>query len=428
MATSARRNEWHLVQGKWTRTLGDRGTRVRLFQRRKGGVFYRDVWLPDGGRSRQSMGTADRHEAGRLGKQLLAELLRGGPAAAPQGVTLGELWRRYSTESAAYLDNGARSKRDAEARVKILLAFFGARCEVRSFSARDQEAYAAKRRAGGIAYGDGEDQKVSPPVRARSVEADLVLLHAMLAWATTVRTPSGRRWLEFHPLAGVKRAREKNPKRPVATWERFTRTRAAMQALHDEAFADAERTRWVKLELALVLAEATGRRLNAIRQLRWEDVDFGRQTIRWRAEADKKGTEWVVPAPAALFETLRGFQRALGAATGWLFAGERKPEQPMDRHLFDKWLAVVEAKAELPKLDGGLWHPYRRKWATERKHHSLKDVAAAGGWKDTATLLTCYQQPDGETLLAVMSEPRKVHDVAQHAAPDVGQDGTSAAA
>ena len=84
----------------------------------------------------------------------------------------------------------------------------------------------------------------------------------------------------------------------------------------------------------------------------------------------------------------------------------------MDRHLFDKWLYVAEKKAKLPKLEGGLWHPYRRKWATERKHHSLKDVAAAGGWKDTETLLTCYQQPDADTLLAVMSEPKKIRDAA----------------
>ena len=42
--------------------------------------------------------------------------------------------------------------------------------------------------------------------------------------------------------------------------------------------------------------------------------------------------------------------------------------------------------------------------------HSLKDVAAAGGWKDTDTLLRCYQQPDKETLLAVMSEERKLRE------------------
>jgi hypothetical protein len=65
----------------------------------------------------------------------------------------------------------------------------------------------------------------------------------------------------------------------------------------------------------------------------------------------------------------------------------------------------------LAKLAGSLWHAYRRAWATSRKNHPLKDVAAAGGWRDTETLLQVYQQPTNEALLAVMSEERKVRDV-----------------
>ena len=163
--------------------------------------------------------------------------------------------------------------------------------------------------------------------------------------------------------------------------------------------------------LALILAEATGRRLESIRQLGWEDIDLDSRTILWRAEADKKKRDWVVPLPAALADGLRQFRRRLGAIAGWVFAAEQKPDQPMDRHLFEKWLARAERAAKLPKLPSGLWHPYRRKWVTERKHLPIKDVAAAGGWKDTATLLECYQQPTNETLLAVMSEERKVRDV-----------------
>jgi len=37
-----------------------------------------------------------------------------------------------------------------------------------------------------------------------------------------------------------------------------------------------------------------------------------------------------------------------------LFAAEQNPDQPMDRHLFDKWLTVAERAARLPKLEGGL--------------------------------------------------------------------------
>jgi hypothetical protein len=79
----------------------------------------------------------------------------------------------------------------------------------------------------------------------------------------------------------------------------------------------------------------------------------------------------------------------------------------MKPELLTQWLAVAEGEGKLPKLAGGLWHPYRRKWASERMHLPLKAVADAGGWKDIATLTTCYQHTDDVTLLAVMSEPRK---------------------
>ena len=73
-----------------------------------------------------------------------------------------------------------------------------------------------------------------------------------------------------------------------------------------------------------------------------------------------------------------------------------------------KWLEVAERKAELPKLDGSLWHCYRRAWATSRKDLPVADVAAAGGWSDVGTLLRCYQQPDDATMLEVMSHQGRV--------------------
>lgn len=79
---------------------------------------------------------------------------------------------------------------------------------------------------------------------------------------------------------------------------------------------------------------------------------------------------------------------------------------------FDKSLRLAEVAAELPRWAGGLWHPYRRAWATARKHLPLADVAQGGGWAPgSRTLTRSYQQPDDETLLAVMSETRKVMTV-----------------
>jgi hypothetical protein len=119
-----------------------------------------------------------------------------------------------------------------------------------------------------------------------------------------------------------------------------------------------------------------------------------------------------VVVPLRLVAELRQFQRTLGAVGGWIFASMQDPAVPMDRHALRALLAKAEARAKLPKLDGGLWHPYRRKWATERKHLPLADVAEAGGWQGIDTLLRCYMQPTRDVLLAVVTEPRKVRDVA----------------
>ncbi|HWI89032.1 MAG: site-specific integrase [Gemmatimonadaceae bacterium] len=403
----APRGSWHQIKGRWTRTLGEHGLRVRLFQMRKGGTFYRDVWLPEVGKDRKYLQTTDRAEAERLGRAFLAARLREEHEAPLSRVlTLGTLWDRFRRESQNFLDNSPHSRQDAAVRAATLIAYFGKDCDVRMLSGDDQAAYTIARRAGGIQV---SPEYVTAPVRLRTAESDLVVLHQMLNWASTVRV-KGVRLLDGNPLAGIRRAREQNPRRPIASHERFVATRAAMQMLHDEEETDPARARWLKMELALVLAEATGRRLGAIRQLRWEDIDWAACTIHWRAEADKKRREAVIPMPLPLANELRRFQRRLGTMSGWIFASQHSADRPMDRHLFDNWLRRAEKAAGLKKLVGGLWHPYRRAWATARKHLPITDVAAAGGWKDTETLLTCYQQADTQTLLAVMAEERKVHE------------------
>jgi hypothetical protein len=112
--------------------------------------------------------------------------------------------------------------------------------------------------------------------------------------------------------------------------------------------------------------------------------------------------------PDAFFEEVKRFQRALSAVGGLVFAAPGSKDGTMDRHLLDKWFSFAERKADLPKLRGGLWHPYRRKWAIEHKHLPLRDVAAAGGWKDVSVLLEVYLQPDAASVLSVMSETRKL--------------------
>lgn len=75
-----------------------------------------------------------------------------------------------------------------------------------------------------------------------------------------------------------------------------------------------------------------------------------------------------------------------------------------------KWLRKAEELAAVEPMKGSLWQAYRRKWATERKHLPDRDVAAAGGWKDTRALKTAYQQVDLATVLEVVLNPKGLRD------------------
>jgi integrase len=369
-------------------------------------MFYRAIWVPGRGINKKCLDTSDRSEAELLRKELLGALLREEAIVDDGVLPLGALWERYKTDCVAFTACKESYRLDVEGHARVLLAFFGQECDVRDLSERDQLAFTRKRLAGGIRL---SEKKETGTVRMRSVQADVDLLHTILRWATTVRVSRGARLLDKNPLDGARRPRRVNPRRPVASWQRFERTRAAIVELAEVANNDSERTKWRRLELALVIAEATGRRLGSIRQLRWRDFDFERDRVRWRAEADKMGKEREAPLTPALREEMKAFRMKLGGAFGGLmFPAASDIQIPVRRDVLDRWLRAAEKKAGLPKLNGGLWHPYRRAWATCRKHLPMVDVAEAGGWSDVGTLLRCYQLPDDDTMLQVMGESRKV--------------------
>ena len=82
-----------------------------------------------------------------------------------------------------------------------------------------------------------------------------------------------------------------------------------------------------------------------------------------------------------------------------LFPAPKDATRSIRKDIMGKWLAKAERLAELPKLQGGRWHPYRRLWATERKHVPVQDVAAAGGWSSVETVRQIYQQSDPAGVL-----------------------------
>jgi len=226
---------------------------------------------------------------------------------------------------------------------------------------------------------------------------------------------NGRPLVQANPLAVVKRPKPKNVRRPVASHDRYVRTLQHADTVDPDG----------RLACMLTLARYTGHRENAICQLRVNDFlrtkedvraalgalgfderqadHFPHGGLRWRAESDKQGNHAVTPlapdARAALDAYLAHNPR-LGEAP--LFPGPRDAGRPILADLAGRWLMKAEALAGLPSLSCGRWHPYRRLWATERRHLPAQDVAAAGGWTGTQALTTIYQHATPDKILEVV--------------------------
>jgi integrase len=374
---------------RWSKSIGERGRKVRLYEARPGGTIMRSMWI-DGKEVRKSLGHRDKDMAVRQAYEMLAGLHSNESAFDSETLTLGMLERLY-LESPTHRAKKARTQVADQRRLKRVVAFLGANRMVVSLSESDVRRYQMARKAG-----DPNLRAVAPgaPVRDRTVQYDLIGLQLALNWAVRERTSSGRRLLRENPLHGVRLPREKNPRQPVMTHDVYLRLLEVADRVHP------------LLKLALVVAEGTGRRISAWENLRWDDVDFAAGTIRWRAEHDKKGYEQVVPMSDAVKEALldaRRAQKTIGNAP--VFPAPKNPAVPCDRHLLDNWLRRCFPLAGVELEKGGLWHTLRRKWATERKGYPVKDVAAAGGWQDVETLLKSYLQTDPDTVKQIVMHP-----------------------
>lgn len=374
---------------RWSKSIGERGQRVRLYEARPGGPIMRSMWI-NGKENRKSLRHRDRELATRQAYDLLRALLANERTVDEGSLTLGMLSKLY-LDSPQHHGKKQRTQKEDGKKLDRVVAFLGTDRNVRSLSESDVRRFAMARTEAPPAP-DGV--KAGRAVRNRAVEADLLALYRALNWAVRERNKTGRRLLQENPLFGVKLPKERNPLRPVMTHDEYLRLLVVAQQISP------------LLKLGLIVAEGTGRRLSAWRNLRWSDVDFSASTIRWRAEHDKKGFEQVVPMSDVVLEALQTGQRvqsAIGDAP--VFPSPENSQEACSRYLFDAWLRRAYEKAEIQKQAGGLWHPLRRKWVTERKGYPAKDVAAAGGWRHEPTMLASYQQADAETVRKVVLHP-----------------------
>lgn len=418
---------------KFSYSAGEYGSRVTVYERKKGGNVYARVNDPSGdGTIRRSLGYPVREDedkplneeaaerAREYAEQQSRKLRRGKKAlTSDEGPTLARvlaLYRRHKSPQKETENARKQDKRRAE-----LWARFLNRRGVRKpeqITRVHWEEFIALRASGAIdSHGRVvEDEDDRRTVRTRSVERDLQWINSVMRWACRWPKESDA-VLDSNPVGGDEFAipSETNPRRPVATQDRFEALREVSDdvTMVVEWGEEPEEKRSYLSEL-LDIVNLTGRRISAVCQLRRQDLRLKEGThgaIRWPADTDKEGTETLQPMSRALRKVVDR-ARGRGFVETYLFPSPGDRSEPVSYDRATAWLDRAEKTAELEPLPRGKWHAFRRKWATERKHLPDKDVAEVGGWRDLSSLRRAYQQTDAETKLRVMEEAKELREQA----------------
>jgi integrase len=387
----------------WSLTKGGYGYSVRVYERRIDGPISIRFWDPVARKwVCESLGHSDKEAAEASAEHLSGTLLATGKNAALGVLTIDDLLTRYEKERSIH-KKGNQAEEDAR-RNAIWTAFLGKDCEVLTLDFPTLDRFVRERRAGTIKVKD-HDLKMKPS--DTTIGADIVFLQSVLNWATLVTLSDGSRLLEKNPIARYSRPKTKNPRREVATYDRYLKLRkVANQVDGQKLFGD-----------FLDLVESMGWRVSALCQLKASDLDrtrtktapYGR--LRKRGEFDKEGVEMLVPLPKVARKALdHAIHRNHAIGERWVFGAPKAKDNAWTKRWANELLTKAEKAAKLTHVPGLAFHAFRRKWAIERKPLPVSDVAAAGGWRDITTLQTIYQQADELTMLAVMTEPRKLRE------------------
>lgn len=417
--------------------LDEHGVRVVLRQRTPGGAFQLDCADGLGGkRDRLSTGSSDPEQAREYGRRYIARVAeeRLGLKRAvidPNTLNLGKLFDLFRRDRVPLI-KGKRTQGTYLTTMRVIEAHLRRSLPPSDFDQDVLDGYVKARGEGGatLALPNGGRRPLGPAA-AGTITNDIEALSAIFNWARRKSVGKGVWLLDANPLARLRRPpREKNPRRPITSEQRYQ----VMLRYADEVDPLG------RLRLMLVMARHTGRRCASIASLLVNDllldvervraalaeqadprfpVEFAdvwvHGGLRFRAEADKVGVSWVVPigpqVAAAIREYLAGtptptlgdaplFPQSRNLARALSAQGAQRLHEEAER-------AAREAGELLPKLSGGIWHPYRRLFRNERRRAGFHDreVAHIAGWIYTSpdAMNSHYLAYDPEELLAVVS-------------------------
>ena len=406
-------------QKRWSFAAGEKGATVTVYERRIGGLLYArafDQTLSEGrgGYRRVTLNHRDQEMATIYALAQAAKLRAGHAEITQQRASLKRVISEYLIHRTPRksFDQQQEDKRRAEMWKQRL----GSQKDPHLISLGEWEEFVSARASGAIdADGMAVPEKERRPVRTRTVAADCLWLRQLLNWGTKWRGQGGRYLLRENPVRGYDVPVERNPRRPVASTDRYERLRKVSdQVMMEIRWGGRRESRRSYLSELLDIAAGTGRRITAVCSLRYDDLRLSEGphgSVRWAAETDKTGRETVVPVNATVRKALdRILVERAGIGRAYLFPSSKDQNKPISKDLASFWLKTAEELAELKKQDGSLWHAFRRGWVTSRKHLPDVDVARAGGWKDVSVLKSCYQQPDDATILAVVEGGRELRE------------------
>jgi len=364
---------------------GEKGiNRVRLYRHPRDGKLFLEYREEVGAKKRVGLGHTDFDLGKQRADELAAELRKHeGPRTGE--LTLKSLFDNYDRHVGI---NKTDEMRGHDHRARALFE----RCwepfrPVKDLDVDDWNRFIKQRRDGTLRppgnnrIGGGKN---------RIIEYDLRFLIAVLNWAEN-KVANGVPLLERRPFRGdaFEIPKEIRPRQPEVTPEQDKRLRTAARRLGPRA------------EMFYNLARSTGHRGNAIRQLRWSDLELASAEIEWRADADKEKAQHKAPlAPADAKWLKQAQKKAASMGNAPLFPSDDDPSAPISRNTMVHLWTQIEREAGVAHVTGLGWHALRRKFANDglRAGVPLPVLAALGGWNCTETLVKVYIKPDREAL------------------------------
>ncbi|MCH8938668.1 MAG: hypothetical protein IH966_04525, partial [Gemmatimonadetes bacterium] len=307
-----------MARKRWVFKTGPHGSRVTVEERKLGGpvrlksfdsrsLGYRTRSLKFGVRDAEGRLMPEAVERAKCAASDLSNRLIHGQAVT-RATTVGELIKRFRLDELPNMQ--PRHRTAVERELTLLETFLGPRFEVEKLSPREWSSLARQRASGEIdAVGSRvANTEARREVGARTVAISLKTLRQVCRWGSTCRRADGSFLLSHDPTRGLTAPTEKNPTRPLIDDTEYEAMIEAADSVHPY------------VRSLLIIAGETGRRIGAIVMLKYSDWlpnDGAYGALRWRADSDKLGQDWVAPVtPRARdeIERLRRLRPGVGEA------------------------------------------------------------------------------------------------------------------